>query len=114
MPPNYEHLGSFSDLVTARRDAVHTESALSSDKVRELLNFSIGEETPVECRCEATWETDGISGEEVSWSVGYGPRTSAWILRPLGRKERLPGILALHDHGGFKYYGKEKIADGPR
>jgi dienelactone hydrolase len=22
-------------------------------------------------------------------------------------------VLALHDHGGFKYYGKEKIADGP-
>jgi hypothetical protein len=25
----------------------------------------------------------------------------------------LPGILALHDHGHFKFYGKEKIADGP-
>ncbi len=25
----------------------------------------------------------------------------------------LPGVLALHDHGGFKFYGKEKIADGP-
>ena len=24
----------------------------------------------------------------------------------------MPGILALHDHGHFKFYGKEKIADG--
>ena len=28
-----------------------------------------------------------------------------------GRVEKLPGVLALHDHGGFKYYGKEKITD---
>ncbi len=25
----------------------------------------------------------------------------------------LPGLVALHDHGGFNFYGKEKIADGP-
>jgi dienelactone hydrolase len=25
----------------------------------------------------------------------------------------LPGVVALHDHGNFKYCGKEKIADGP-
>ena len=52
-------------------------------------------------------------GEAVSWSVGYGPRTEAWILKPAGISARLPGIVALHDHGGFKFYGKEKIADGP-
>jgi dienelactone hydrolase len=23
-------------------------------------------------------------------------------------------VVALHDHGGFKFYGKEKIADGPQ
>jgi dienelactone hydrolase len=25
----------------------------------------------------------------------------------------LPGVLALHDHSNFKFFGKEKIADGP-
>jgi dienelactone hydrolase len=25
----------------------------------------------------------------------------------------LPGVLALHDHGEFKFLGREKIADGP-
>jgi hypothetical protein len=34
-------------------------------------------------------------------------------LKPSGARESLPGILALHDHGHFKFYGKEKIADGP-
>jgi dienelactone hydrolase len=26
----------------------------------------------------------------------------------------LPGVVALHDHAGFKFFGKEKIADGPQ
>lgn len=34
-------------------------------------------------------------------------------MKPAGASSPLPGIVALHDHGGFKYYGKEKIADGP-
>src|SRR4029078_5832751 len=33
---------------------------------------------------------------------------------PAGRRQgQTPGVLALHDHGGFKYFGKEKISDGP-
>ena len=32
---------------------------------------------------------------------------------PAGAPGPLPGIVALHDHGGFKFYGKEKIAEGP-
>jgi dienelactone hydrolase len=56
---------------------------------------------------------DGIAGEEISWSVGYGPRTHAWLLRPASAKGPLPGVLALHDHSAFKLLGKEKIADGP-
>jgi len=54
-----------------------------------------------------------VVGEEVSWSVGYGPRTTAWILRPDESRGPLPGVLALHSHDGYKYFGKEKIADGP-
>jgi dienelactone hydrolase len=44
--------------------------------------------------------------------VGYGPRTQAWFLRPANYDKNLPCVLALHDHGGFKFYGKEKIATG--
>jgi len=35
------------------------------------------------------------------------------LLKPAGATGRLPGIVALHDHGAFKYFGKEKIAEGP-
>jgi dienelactone hydrolase len=50
--------------------------------------------------------------EELSWQLPYGPRTGAYLLKPKGAKGRLPGILALHDHGGDKYFGKRKIVRG--
>ncbi|MDA8291520.1 MAG: acetylesterase [Actinomycetota bacterium] len=68
---------------------------------------------PVEPRVERAWTRDGVDGEEVSWSVGFGPRTRAWLLRPAGAEGPLPGALALHGHDDVKFVGKEKIADGP-
>jgi dienelactone hydrolase len=54
-------------------------------------------------------ELDGLSIEEISWQLPYGPRTEAILLKPRGASGRLPGVLALHDHGGNKYFGKRKI-----
>lgn len=54
---------------------------------------------------------DGLSVEKLSWQLPYGPRTEAVFLKPANtRNEKLPGILALHDHGGMKYFGWRKIA----
>ena len=55
------------------------------------------------------YEYDGLAVEELSWQLAYGPRTEAILLKPAGATERLPGLLALHDHGGNKYFGKRKI-----
>ena len=52
---------------------------------------------------------DELHIEELSWQLPYGPRTQAYFLKPRGVKGRLPGILALHDHGGNKHFGKRKI-----
>jgi dienelactone hydrolase len=54
-------------------------------------------------------EHAGVSVEEISWQLPYGPRTEAVLLKPRGATGRLPGILALHDHGGNKYFGRRKI-----
>jgi len=82
-------------------------------RVREVLGFSSGPEAPLGLQVGRTWEHDGVVGEELSWSVGYGPGAAAWVLKPADASGPLPGIVALHDHGGFKYFGKEKIARGP-
>jgi len=113
----YQHLGPFSDLPAAanRSKASHPRGAKTlREHALECLHFSPGPAVPQGVRIEQRWERDGVLGEAVSWSVGYGPRTEAFLLRPADRSGPLPGILALHDHGAFKFHGKEKIADGPR
>ena len=55
------------------------------------------------------YEYDGLNVEELCWTLPYGPPTHAFFLKPAGATEPLPGILALHDHGGVKYFGKSKI-----
>lgn len=118
MERHYRHLGAFGDWVRK----AHEQRTLrppappgpgTRAKVLDTLGFCGGEETPMDPRVEDHWERDGILGEEVSWSVGYGPRTRGWVLRPAGASGPLPGVLALHGHDGVKYFGKEKIADGP-
>ncbi|TMR13071.1 acetylesterase [Nonomuraea turkmeniaca] len=64
-------------------------------------------------RVERTWTDGELAGEELSWSVGFGPRTHAFLLRPRDAAGPLPGAVALHCHAGMKWVGKEKIADGP-
>jgi dienelactone hydrolase len=112
----YRHLGPFSDLVDVAIGFVErpapAERRLDQSTVRRLLGFDRDGE-PIEPRVEARWSREEVDGEEVSWSVGYGPRTHAWLLRPSGSSGSLPGVLALHGHDAYKYHGKEKIADGP-
>ena len=55
------------------------------------------------------YEYDGLHIEELSWQLPYGRPTGAILLKPAGAKGKLPGILAFHDHGGNKYFGKRKI-----
>jgi dienelactone hydrolase len=53
--------------------------------------------------------------EELSWQLPYGRPTEAIFLKPENAHGPLPGVLAFHDHGGNKYFGKRKItktADG--
>jgi dienelactone hydrolase len=118
MIPTFTHLGPFSDLVAAAQASrpvapVATPGPATQGLVREVLGFSHGLEQPQDVRVERRWERGGVEGEEISWWVGYGPRTYAWLLKPAGAEGWLPAVVALHDHGGFKYFGKEKIADGP-
>ena len=56
---------------------------------------------------------DGLHIEELSWQLPYGPPTQAVFLKPEKARGKLPAVLALHDHGGRKYFGKRKIVRLP-
>ncbi|HYY28356.1 MAG TPA: hypothetical protein VE860_10445, partial [Chthoniobacterales bacterium] len=105
------HLGVFSDLIDHSRSHVLQEPCRSSganlrNQILDLLGVENATPPPSDARAESAWTKHGLSCEEVSWSVGYGPRTFAWIMKPEGA-QRLPGVLALHGHDGVKWYGKE-------
>ena len=61
-------------------------------------------------RVESRGTYDGLEVERLSWQLEAGPRTEAVFLKPAGSVGRLPGILALHDHGANKFLGWRKIA----
>ena len=54
-------------------------------------------------------EYGGLAIEHLNWQLPYGPPTEALVLKPAGTTGPLPGVLALHDHGGNKYFGVRKI-----
>ena len=63
---------------------------------------------------EGSERRDGVLIRRLRWSVGYGPDTSAWLLRPAGAGRSLPGILGMHCHGGVRSVGAEQLVDlGP-
>jgi dienelactone hydrolase len=116
MSEEFSTLGQFSDWVDAALQNRELGPLVrpgreTRDRIRELIGFARSTAEPRDVRSERTWQQDGVSGEEISWSVGYGPRTLAWILKPTGADTRLPGVIALHGHDGVKFFGRQKIAD---
>ncbi|MCF6268962.1 MAG: prolyl oligopeptidase family serine peptidase [Melioribacteraceae bacterium] len=82
------------------------EEALS--KTKELIAAPKINETP-KVIIEKQYTFDDLEIEELSWKLPYGNPTKAILLKPKGITKPLPAILALHDHGGNKYFGRRKI-----
>jgi dienelactone hydrolase len=54
-------------------------------------------------------QKEGYTRSLVRFSVTAGRTTDAFLLIPDNLKGRAPAVVAIHDHGGFYYFGKEKI-----
>jgi dienelactone hydrolase len=113
MPGNYAHLGPYSDLVAVSG----TETAIrSNEELRSLARLALASPRnvgkPRDLVRGRVWTQEGVSTQEISWSTGFGPQTDAWLLKAADADTPRAGLLVFHDHGAFKYFGKEKIADG--
>jgi dienelactone hydrolase len=82
---------------------------IARSQFRERLMQPGGASTPVPVVLREL-EFDGLSIEHLEWQLPFGPPTQAVFLKPAGSKEKLPGIVGLHDHGGQKYFGMLKIS----
>lgn len=70
---------------------------------------------PVQPEVALHWEEthDGVTTSQLSWQLGFGPRTTGWLIRPAGSSGPLPGVLALHCHGGNKFGGADRLVELP-
>lgn len=87
--------------------------AQATAKALEVVAFPDTGETPKPELVKRS-EVDGLEVELLRWQLSFGPPTEAVFMKPKGAKGPLPGIVALHDHGGLKYFGWRKIADDGR
>lgn len=79
------------------------------ERLRERLLAPDGAATP-KAEVKAQYELDGLQVEHLEWTLPYGPPTEARFFKPAGAGGKLPAVLALHDHGGNKYFGHRKIS----
>ena len=76
-------------------------------KMMELLAFH-PEPAPLLTEILSTTKRDGYTQYLVRYNVNSLQKTEAFLLIPDNLKKPAPAVIALHDHGGFYFYGKEK------
>ncbi|MBK9392111.1 MAG: hypothetical protein IPN68_18690 [Bacteroidetes bacterium] len=79
-------------------------------KMMELLSFR-PEPAPLNPEILEKVKKTGYTRYKIRYSVTIHRKTEAFLLIPDGLTKPAPAVIALHDHGGFYYYGKEKISE---
>jgi len=89
-------------------DNVEKWKATTKEKVLELLLFSPPKADLLPQTTSIKDFGDYIQ-EEVTFNVSSILRISGSVLIPKNGAEKHPAVVALHDHGAFFYFGREKI-----
>src|SRR5690349_8109194 len=90
----------------------HRASAAAAQELSDALGVP-GPVAPPDVTVHWEHTHDGATTSQLSWQLGFGPRTTGWLVRPAGRPGPLPGVLALHCHGGNKFGGADRLVDLP-
>lgn len=113
MPTRPSALGRYEDWPAYAAQHHFAAASPSAQQLADALGVPAPAPVP-EYRVDTETEHDGVITSRLSWQLGFGPRTSAWFVRPAGSIGPLPGILALHCHGGIKSHGAERLVLLPR
>ncbi len=79
-------------------------------KMHELLAYD-PPACPLNAQVLEKVQKDGYTRSLVRYSVAVDRTTDAFLLIPDNRNGPAPAVVAIHDHGGFYYFGKEKITE---
>jgi len=81
-------------------------------KLLDLLHYAPAPCSPAPETVERVDCGDHVR-EKVRFNTTPDVRVPAFVLVPKNAPKRAPAIVALHDHGGFYLWGKEKITEMP-
>jgi dienelactone hydrolase len=101
-----KHPASLSYLARDWR-SVEQWRASAKARLHELLSFA-PDPAPLEAEVLSTTRREGYTQYLVRYRVNALQKTEAFLLVPANLKQRAPAVIALHDHGGFYFFGKEK------
>ena len=109
VPPN--PIAGYEDWPAAVRGAGPFEgSSAAATQLGQLLGLRRRPATPSVVE-EGRQTVDRVDIRRLRWSVGYGPDTTGWLLRPTEVRGDLPAVLGMHCHGGVRSVGGEQLVD---
>lgn len=97
-------------------DSVEVWRAEAREKLEEMLAFK-PQSLPLNTIFLDTIKRQGYTQYLVKYNLNSLQETEAFLLIPDNLQAPAPAVIALHDHGGFYYFGKEKhtsIEDSPQ
>ena len=64
---------------------------------------------PLDVKVESVMHRQGYEIRKISFAGSQHYRIPAYLLVPMKGNKPFPAVVALHDHGGYFYHGKEKL-----
>jgi len=102
-----QHSGSLSYLAKDWKSAGDWRRQ-GREKMRALLAYD-PPACPLNPEVVETVQKEGYRRLLVRFAITEDRKAEAFLLIPDNLKGKAPAVLALHDHGGFYYFGKEKV-----
>jgi len=96
--------------LSSKKENIEDWRARCRDKMKELLSFDKSLE-PANVQILTEEQKNGYQQILLKYEVVPDQECEAYLLIPDNFSKPAAGILALHDHGGYYYYGKEKIVE---
>lgn len=77
-------------------------------EVQRFLSY-FPKPVPLDVKVHSVANRDGYQVRTISFAGSAHYRVPAYLLVPDAPAKKLPAVVALHDHGGWFYHGKEKL-----